>query len=71
MHVARMRRGWRLRLTDNEFELLRAVVNRGLGTLEPDHVEAWPHKICKILYSSQRWSLPHGPLSLDEDRREA
>jgi hypothetical protein len=67
MQVARMRRGWRLRLTDNEFEMLREAVNRGLATLDDAQREALPWKIRKVL--SPRWELPHGPLIPDEDRR--
>jgi hypothetical protein len=70
MDIARMRRGFRLRLTDNEFEMLREAVNRGLAALDDSAREALPYKIRKVLHSN-RWSLPHGPLSLDEDRREA
>ena len=70
MQVARMRRGWRLRLTDNEFEMLREAVNRGLATLDEDQREALPYKIKKVLHST-RWSLPHGPLIADDDRRPA
>lgn len=68
MKVARMRRGWRVRLTDNEYELLRAIVARGLGTVEPNQTDAWPYKIQKVLFS-ERWTQPHGPLIADEDRR--
>jgi hypothetical protein len=69
MQVARMRRGWRLRLTDNEFEMLREAVNRGLATLDEDQIEALPYKIRKVLTRDGRWSLPHGPLWPDDDRR--
>lgn len=66
-----MRRGWRIRLTDNEFEMLREAVNRGLGALDANDREALPYKIRKVLYSGDRWELPHGPLTPDEDRRPA
>jgi hypothetical protein len=71
MQVVRMRRGWRVRLTDNEFEVLREAVNRGLATFDPDQRKAMPYKLRKVLYNSNRWSLPHGPLIPDEDRRPA
>jgi hypothetical protein len=71
MHVVRMRRGWRLRLTDNEMEMLREAVNRGLATLDADQREALPYKIRKVLMRDARWELPHGPLIPDEDRRPA
>lgn len=67
MQVARMRRGWRVRLTDNEMEVLREAVNRGLATIDK---EAMPYKLRKVLWSN-RWSLPHGPLIPDDDRRTA
>jgi hypothetical protein len=65
MKVVRMRRGWRLRLTDNEYEMLKEVVNRGLVGFDGDEL---PYKVRKVL-GSNRWSLPHGPLIPDEDRR--
>jgi hypothetical protein len=68
MNVSRMRRGWRLRLTDNEFEMLREAVNRGLATLDEDQREALNYKVRKVLFSD-RWALPDGPLRADEDRR--
>lgn len=67
MQVTRMRRGWRLRLTDNEFEMLKEAVNRGLATIDEQQRAALPWKIRKVL--SMRWDLPHGPLIPDEDRR--
>jgi hypothetical protein len=68
MNVTRMRRGWRLRLTDNEMEMLREAVNRGLATIDDDQRAALPWKIRKVLRDG-RWELPHGPLIADEDRR--
>lgn len=70
MQVARMRRGWRVRLTDNEMNLLREAVNRGLGAFDEDEREHLPFKIRKVLRSS-RWRRPDGPLMPDEDRRTA
>ena len=70
MQVARMRRGWRVRLTDNEMEVLREAVHRGLATIDQDQREAMPYKLRKVLVSS-RWRLPRGPLMPDEDRRPA
>lgn len=70
MKVVRLRRGWKVSLTDNEMELLRATVQRGLNTFETYAVEAMPHKIRKV-FMDQRWDLPHGPLTADEDRRPA
>ena len=67
MEVARMRRGWRVRLTDNEYEVLREAVNLGLAAIDKD---ALPYKLRKVLWSN-RWSLPHGPLTPDDDRRPA
>jgi hypothetical protein len=71
MDVSRMRRGWRLRLTDNEFEMLREAVNRGLATIDDAQREALPWKIRKVLTRDGRWELPHGPLIPDDDRRPA
>ena len=70
MKVVRMRRGWRLHLTDNEMQMLREAVNRGLGVLNDDQTRALPYKVRKVLHSN-RWSMPHGPLIPDEDRRPA
>jgi hypothetical protein len=67
MNVAKMRRGWRVRLTDNEMHLLREAVNRGLATIDKD---ALPYKLRKVLWSN-RWALPDGPLMPDDDRRAA
>jgi hypothetical protein len=71
MRVVRMRRGWRLRLTDNEYEMLRAAVNKGLATLNTEERDALPYKVRKVLLSDNRWSLNGGPLAADEDRRPA
>jgi hypothetical protein len=70
MNVSRMRRGWRLRLTDNEYEMLKEAVKRGLATLDANQREALPYKIRKVLHSN-RWALPDGPLMADDDRRPA
>jgi hypothetical protein len=70
MHVTRMRRGWRLRLTDNEMHLLREAVNRGLGTFGEEERERLPYKMRKI-FLSHRWTEPDGPFVPDEDRRAA
>jgi hypothetical protein len=69
MKVVRLRRGWRVNLTDNEHELLRELVNRALVDLDEVEVMSLPHKIRKAL--TARWELPHGPLFPDEDRRPA
>jgi hypothetical protein len=78
MRVVRMRRGWRLRLTDNEFEMLKTAVNRGLAALSREEIDALPFKVRKVIdgggganNESFRWQLPHGPLIPDEDRRPA
>lgn len=71
MIVARMRRGWRVRLTDNEMELLREIVHRGLGTLDEGAIASLPYKVRKVLADKERWSWPPGPLIADEDRRPA
>jgi len=68
MKVVRMRRGWRLRLTDNEFELLQEAVKRGLPTIDPVAAESLPYKVRKV-FDSTRWKLD--PLVADEDRRPA
>jgi hypothetical protein len=65
MMVTRMRRGWRLRLTDNEMALLREAVNSGLAALAADQRDALPYKVRKVLYSA-RWSSPHGPVPTRE-----
>jgi hypothetical protein len=70
MEVSRMRRGWRLRLTDNEFEMLREAVNRGLGALDQEARYALPYKLRKVLLTP-RWERPDGPMSIDDDRRPA
>jgi hypothetical protein len=72
MRVVRMRRGWRLQLTDNEMEMLQKAVLRGLVAFRREGVrERLPYKVRKVLSSSDRWELPHGPLVVDEDRRPA
>jgi hypothetical protein len=68
MYVTRMRRGWRLRLTDNEMNLLREAVTRGLGAFGEEEREHLPYKVRKI-FLSNRWAQPLGPLVADEDRR--
>ncbi len=67
MMVVRMRRGWRLRLTDNEFELLREAVTRGLGALDEAAILALPYKVRKV-FESKRWA-DRDPLTADGDRR--
>lgn len=76
MKVSRMRRGWRVSLTDNEFEMLREAVNKGLRAIEVYHLDdSLPYKLRKVLHGSgngpTRWALPDGPLTPDEDRRAA
>jgi hypothetical protein len=72
-----MRRGWRLRLTDNEFEMLKTAVNRGLAALSREEIDALPWKVRKVIDGHSlhgeegRWQLPHGPLIPDEVRRGA
>lgn len=72
MRVVRMRRGWSLRLTDNEMELLQKAVLRGLVAFSREGVrERLPYKVRKVLMRDARWALPRGPLRPDEDRRPA
>jgi hypothetical protein len=67
MSVVRMRRGWRIRLTDNEFKLLREAVNQGLAVIDASKL---PYKVRKVLFASDRWLRPYDPLMPDEDRRK-
>jgi hypothetical protein len=70
MKVARMRRGWRVSLTDNEYILLRETVERGLAAFDGEELEHLPYKLRKVM-RSPRWARPLGPLYPDEDRRAA
>jgi len=63
MRVVRMRRGWKLRLTDNEFSVLHKIAARGLRGVDFDK---FTFKERKVL-SEDRWS--QDPLAPDEDRR--
>jgi hypothetical protein len=67
MNVIRMWRGWKMRLTDNEMEVLREAVARGLDGMDK---ETLPYKWKKVL-SENRWLGPDGPLVADDDRRPA
>lgn len=69
MKVVRLRRGWRVNCTDNEFELLRAVLAVGRGALDANWIEALPYKIRKVILE-ERW-VSREPLQPDEDRRRA
>jgi hypothetical protein len=68
MRVVRLRRGFRIHLTDNEFEVLKHVLMRGLLDFEDPEIRATlPYKGSKVL-NSKRWA---DPLAIDEDRRGA
>lgn len=70
MQVVRLKRGWRVNLTDNEYEMLRAAVDRGLGVIKMYQLdERLPYKVRKVL-SDVRWE-GQNPLTPDEDRRAA
>jgi hypothetical protein len=56
-------------LTDNEMQLLRETVKRGIAALDADAYAALPYKVRKVLRG--RWDLPGGPLKTDENRRPA
>lgn len=72
MRVVKMRRGWRVHLTDNEYEMLCEAVNKGLGAIALYHLDdRLPYKVHKVLHGDPRWKLPDGPLRPDEDRRPA
>lgn len=69
MRVVRLRRGYRVNVTDNEYELMRAALNHGLKAMEAFRLdERLGYKVHKVLYS-QRWEMPGGPLFVDDDRR--
>lgn len=77
MKVVRLRRGWRVSCTDLEMELMREALRRGIEALNADDYAALPYKVRKVLRGkdpesgTRRWTLPGGPLELDEDRRTA
>jgi hypothetical protein len=70
LHVTRLKRGWRIHLTDNEMEALRAVVQHGLADFEdPEQLKPLPNGVRRVL-RSDRWVSIEGPLSIDDDRRQ-
>jgi hypothetical protein len=71
MKVVRLRRGWRVSCTDLEMELMREALRRGLEALNADDYAALPYKVRKVFRATRRWTLPEGPLAIDEDRRAA
>ena len=71
LHVTRLKRGWRIHLTDNEMAALRACVDHGMADfVDPDQSSHLPNGVKRVL-RSPRWQSIEGPLSIDEDRRPA
>jgi hypothetical protein len=69
MNVARLKRGWRIHLTDNEMEALRVAVNHGMADFEdPQQSNHLPNGVKRTL-RSDRWVSISGPLAIDDDRR--
>lgn len=68
MKVVRMRRGWRVSLTDNEYIVLKEALERGLAAFGDEELDHLPYKLRKVLHSP-RWARGLGPLYPDEDRR--
>lgn len=74
MIVSRLKRGWRIHLSDSEMELIRLALHQGMLTLQEtnpdDHlIRSMPPQVRRVLHSD-RWSrVPGGPLVLDVDRR--
>lgn len=74
MKVVRMRRGWRVNLSDLEYQMLREAVRRGLSAIDAFELDdRLPYKIRKVLRGDDsgptRWTPPNDPLAADEDRR--
>jgi hypothetical protein len=69
MIVTRLKRGWRIHLTDNEIEALRAAVEHGMADfVDPAQSDSYPNGVRRTLRSA-RWQAIEGPLTTDEDRR--
>lgn len=68
MKVSRLKRGWRIQLTDNEMDALRIAVEYGIADLDEEHIRAQPNGVRRTLHSA-RWRAIDGPLTLDDDRR--
>jgi hypothetical protein len=69
LYVSRLKRGWRIHLTDNEMAALREVVAHGLADFEdPKLLKALANGVRRVL-TSDRWRSIEGPLSIDDDRR--
>jgi hypothetical protein len=69
MQVTRLKRGWRIHLTDNEMAALRECVDAGMADfVDPQHSNDLPNGVKRTL-RSDRWQSIDGPLSIDDDRR--
>jgi hypothetical protein len=69
MNVARLKRGWRIHLTDNEMEALRECVDHGMADFtDPAQSNHLPNGVKRTL-RSDRWQSIAGPLAIDDDRR--
>ena len=69
MNVSRLKRGWRIHLTDNEMEALRTAVEHGMSDfVDPGQSDPYPNGVRRTLRSA-RWQSIEGPLSIDDDRR--
>jgi hypothetical protein len=69
MIVTRLKRGWRIHLTDNEMDALKECVEHGMADFtETSHTDPLPNGVRRTL-RSDRWQSIDGPLSTDDDRR--
>ena len=71
MNVARLKRGWRIHLTDNEMDALKICVDHGMADFtDPAQSKHLPNGVKRTL-RSDRWQAISGPLSTDDDRRNS
>ena len=71
MNVVRLKRGWRIHLTDNEMDALRQCVDHGMADFtDPAQSKHLPNGVKRTL-RSDRWQAISGPLSTDDDRRNS
>lgn len=73
MNVSRLRRGWRISVSDSEMELIKTAVRLGMETLREDDADLTilslaPH-VLRVLHSDRWMRVPGGPFVPDEDRR--
>ena len=69
MNVTRLKRGWRIHLTDGEMEALQAAVEHGMADFVDAGQDLPYSNAARRALRSARWQSIDGPLTTDLDRR--